>query len=400
MLDILIAGGGAAGFFTAIQCKLQNPGLKVSVYESQRDVLRKVRISGGRRCNVTHACYEPSELVKNYPRGGRELLGPFNKFGPAETELFFEQRGIFLKTESDGRMFPVSDSSSDIIGCFLNACLEMQIEINTGYKLTDIRKEDNRFRISFENGEEIYAQNVVLATGPAHDIWRIACHLGHTISKPVPSLFTFRSLEKRFVELAGISMNCRVSVPVFKLDAEGPLLITHRGFSGPVILRLSAWGARYFSDVNYQFEIHIAWLQPESVLSYITLMRKTQGGKQIRVTPPPAMARRLWDVIAEESGRTLWSDLTKSELHQIEQQLTDTRIFICGKDTFKDEFVTAGGVSLAEIDFRNMESRKCKGLFFAGELLDIDAVTGGFNFQACWTEGFLIGQSFKESIRR
>jgi predicted Rossmann fold flavoprotein len=322
MGEIAIIGGGAAGFFAALAAKEHNPEAKVAIYEKGSQLLSKVRISGGGRCNVTHACFEPKELVKNYPRGSKELLGPFHHFGPRETVEWFEGRGVKLKTEADGRMFPVTDSSQTIIDCLMNEAERLGVEIHLKARIESLDQ--------FER--------VVLATGGSRQGHQLAVDAGHTIQEPVPSLFTFNIGGFDLADLAGVSVP-EATVRLSKeLVATGPLLITHWGFSGPAVLRLSAWGARFLHERGYSAELQVEW--------------------------PEQLPRRL-------RGR-------QKETYQIE-----------GKTTHKAEFVTCGGVTLSEVDFRTMESKKRPGLHFAGEVLDIDGITGGFNFQNAWTTGYL-----------
>ena len=339
--DFIIIGGGAVGFFAAISAKERDRNLRVLILEKTFQPLAKVRISGGGRCNVTHACFEPKELVENYPRGKLELLGPFSRFHPAHTVEWFERRGVQLKVEKDGRMFPVSDTSMTIIDCFMKECDRLGIEIRLGYSVEHL---DVGFKI---NGE-LEASSVLLATGSSKKGWELAKRLGHTVVDPVPSLFSFNCPTSPLLDLPGIAVErARASLAGTQLETEGPLLTTHWGFSGPAILKLSAFGARLLYDQQYRMPLIIDW--GEGPLAKNLLKRL---------------------------------DLSHPSVYQIE-----------GKTPFKYEFVTAGGILLKEVNFKTFESRLIPRLFFAGEILDIDGVTGGFNFQNAWTGAYLSSQA-------
>jgi predicted Rossmann fold flavoprotein len=392
MPEVVIIGGGAAGIFTAIQCKLLCPAAMVSVYEQNNRLLQKVKISGGGRCNVTHGCFDPRELCKYYPRGAKELLGPFHKFGPAETIAFFEERGVPLKMEEDGRMFPVSDSSQDIINCFLHQADILGISIHLEHKFTALHHTEQGFKVEFNHNTTVTSRRVVIATGAVPSIWEIIHNLGHNIVAPVPSLFTFQHQNQEFKALSGISQFAALAIEDSDYCEDGSLLFTHRGVSGPAVLRLSAHAARELHSRRYTFVLRINWWREEDAYEFLHKMRQTSGKKLVRTCPPTHIARRLWEALCGRYADMTWAMIDKEAIQTLYNRLTNTRIEIIGKDTFKEEFVTSGGIARGEIDFRSMESKLCEGLYFAGEVIDIDALTGGFNFQACWTEGFLIGK--------
>jgi len=396
--DIIIVGGGAAGFFTAINIVEKNPKLKVAILERGKNVLEKVRISGGGRCNVTHACFEPNELVKFYPRGEKELRGPFHQFCSGDTMEWFEKHGVELKIEADGRMFPVSNSSQTIIDCFLNATLKLGIPVLTGQSVQSIFKKDNFWKIETQN-ENYLAEKLILATGSNPKIWELLQTFGHAIVSPVPSLFTFNIKDARIKELPGVAAQVTVKVKDSKLTSTGPLLITHWGMSGPAILKLSAWGARILHDKNYQFTIFVNWLNDldaEDVEKILKDLKIEHAKKAVSKKSPFEFPNRLWESIVLASGidiETKWADLSKTQLQNLTNQLTNATFQVNGKSTFKEEFVTAGGINLKEINFKTMESKLHQNLYFAGEIANIDAITGGFNFQNAWTSGFILAEA-------
>ena len=398
MYDCLIVGGGAAGFFTAINIVERNPKAKVAILERGAEVLGKVRISGGGRCNVTHACFEPNELVKFYPRGEKELRGPFHQFCSGDTIEWFERHGVALKIEDDGRMFPVSNSSQTIIDCFLKATQQLGIKVLTGQSVQSIFKKDNYWKIDTQN-QNYQAENLILATGSNPKIWEMLQEFGHAIIPPVPSLFTFNSKDPRIKELPGVSAKVTVRVKDTKLEATGPLLITHWGMSGPAILKLSAWGARILHDKNYQFTLLVNWLNDldtAEALAQLKTLKQDQAKKTVAKKSPFELTNRLWESLVLAAGisaETKWADLSKTQLQHLAQQLTNGVFQINGKSTFKEEFVTAGGIDLKEINFKTMESKIHPNLYFAGEIVNIDAITGGFNFQNAWTSGFIVANA-------
>jgi predicted Rossmann fold flavoprotein len=398
--DIIIVGGGAAGFFTAINIVEKNPNLKVAILERGKEVLSKVKISGGGRCNVTHACFVPNDLVKFYPRGEKELRGPFHQFCSGDTIEWFEKHGVELKIEDDGRMFPVSNSSDTIVDCFLTATQKLGIDILTGQSVQSIFKAADYWKVQTTT-ENYSCQNLILTTGSNPKIWEMLANIGHTIIPPVPSLFTFNIGDKRTKDLMGVSAMASVKVKNSKLEASGPLLITHWGMSGPGILRLSAWGARELADKNYQFAIQVNWLNEvtlEEAEEKLKELKLEHSKKAVSKKSPFEFPNRLWEnlvLAATISEDTKWADLTKKQLQNLALQLTQGEFQVNGKSTFKEEFVTAGGIDLKEINFKTMESKLHPNLYFAGEIVNIDAITGGFNFQNAWTSGFLVAEAIK-----
>jgi len=402
MYNVLIVGGGAAGFFTAINIVEKNPKLKVAVLERGKEILTKVRVSGGGRCNVTHACFVPNDLVKFYPRGEKELKGPFNQFCSGDTIEWFEKHGVELKIEEDGRMFPVSNSSQTIIDCFLNATKKLKIDVLTSQSVQSIHKSDNLWKVD-TNTQSFICEKLVMATGSNPKVWNLLKNLNHTIVPAVPSLFTFNIKDNRLKDLMGISALATVKVKGLKLEESGPLLITHWGLSGPGILRLSAWGARLLFDKNYQFTLQVNWLNNTTFNETDTILKelKLEHAKKIVSKKSPFdFPNRLWAKIVEASqisSETKWADLSKIQLTNLANQLVNAEFNVNGKSTFKEEFVTAGGIDLKEINFKTMESKVINNLYFAGEILNIDAITGGFNFQNAWTGGFIASKSIVES---
>ena len=399
--DIIIVGGGAAGFFAAINIVEKNPKLKVAILERGKTVLEKVRISGGGRCNVTHACFVPDDLVKFYPRGEKELRGPFHQFCSGDTIEWFEKHAVELKIEEDGRMFPTSDSSQTIIECFLSATQKLGIQILTGQSVQSIFKAENYWKVE-TNHETFACQKLIMTTGSNPKIWEMLTQLGHSIVSPVPSLFTFNIKDARIKDLMGLSAFAKVKVKGSKLEASGPLLITHWGMSGPGILRLSAWGARELFDKHYQFVIQVNWLNEltfEEAMETLKELKQEHAKKAVSKKSPFEFPNRLWEslVLASDiDSERKWADLSKKQLTDLANQLTNGEFQVNGKSTFKEEFVTAGGIDLKEINFKTMESKLHKNLFFAGEIVNIDAITGGFNFQNAWTSGFIVAEAITE----
>ncbi len=403
---VVIVGGGAAGFFAAIACaEALGAAGEVTIYEATAHPLAKVRVSGGGRCNVTHACFEPRELVKRYPRGGRELLGAFHRWQPRDTIAWFAERGVEAKTEEDGRVFPVTDDSATIVDCLMQAAAAAGVRVVTSMGVRKAERvnrdgEPPSFWITLTDGTGIRAEQFLLATGGNRSSagFMMAEALGHTIEPLVPSLFTFHIDDARVIGLSGVSMeNAIVSVPGTKLRESGPLLITHWGLSGPAILKLSAWGARELAARNYEFPLLVNFAPPhsrESLVRELTAVRERNPRKHIATWSPLAMPQRLWERLVTSAGiaaTTTWNGVSNAALGTLAAQLTGAELKVVGKSLFKDEFVTCGGVRLSEVDFRTMESRVCPGLHFAGEVLDIDGVTGGFNFQSAWTTGWIAG---------
>ncbi|PKD17556.1 flavoprotein [Salegentibacter salinarum] len=401
--DIIIIGGGAAGFFTAINAAELNPKLKIAILERGKEVLTKVKVSGGGRCNVTHAEFLPKELSTNYPRGEKELLGPFHSFMTVETMQWFEERGIELKIEEDGRIFPVSDDSQSIIDCFLLETERLNIQVLKSHAVQNFQQEEGLWQIKTSKGD-ISAKKMMLATGSNPKMWNLLKNLGHRIIEPVPSLFTFNIKDERIKDLAGIATEAEVKINSKKvnLESKGPLLITHWGMSGPGILKLSAWGARDLEKLNYQFEIKVDWLPgktSEEILSQLKDLKTKFAKQQVLKNAQFDLPKRLWRNLIVAAGitdGTTWADLNKNQLQNLSSQLTEGIFKVDRKSTFKEEFVTAGGVDLKEVNFKTFESKFHKNLFLAGEILNIDAITGGFNFQNAWTGGFLAAKAMSE----
>jgi predicted Rossmann fold flavoprotein len=396
--DIIIVGGGAAGFFSAINIVEKNPKLKVAILERGAEVLQKVRISGGGRCNVTHACFDPNELVKFYPRGEKELRGPFHQFCSGDTIAWFEQHGVELKIEDDGRMFPLSNSSQTIIDCFIQATIKLGIKVLTGQSVQSIFKKENVWKIETQN-ENYITEKLILATGSNPKIWEMLQSYGHAIINPVPSLFTFNIKDARIKELSGVATLATVKVKDTKLESTGPLLITHWGMSGPAVLKLSAWGARILHDKNYQFTLFVNWLNDMDLADAekkLKNLKLEHAKKAVSKKSPFELTNRLWESLVLASSidaDTKWADLSKIQLQNLSNQLTNGTFQVNGKSTFKEEFVTAGGIDLKEINFKTMESKLHENLYFAGEIVNIDAITGGFNFQNAWTSGFIVAHN-------
>ena len=398
---IAVLGGGAAGFFAAITCaEAHGKAGSVTLFEATPHLLAKVRISGGGRCNVTHSCFEPAELVKKYPRGGRELLGAFHRFQPRDTIEWFASRGVATKTEEDGRMFPTTDDSATIVDCLMSAAARAGVNIRLSTAVRSAVKQGESFQLTLGTGTVEEFERVIIATGgnKSSGGLAIAESFGHAIVPPVPSLFTFHITDTRLTDLSGISVeHAAVTAPGTKLNSDGPVLITHAGLSGPGILKLSAWGAREFAEQNYAFPISLNWVPPhtrDTLIKALSVVREQNARKQVTTFSPLAMPQRLWERFVVAAGiptTTPWAHVSNPSLQALATQLTAAEFKVDGKSMFKDEFVTCGGVKLSEVDFKTMESRKCAGLHFAGEVLDIDGVTGGFNFQNAWTTGYLAG---------
>ena len=422
---VTIVGGGAAGFFAAITCaEALGPAGQVTLYEATAHPLAKVRVSGGGRCNVTHACFEPRELAKKYPRGGRELLGAFHRWQPRDMVAWLAERGVETKTEEDGRMFPVTDNSATIVECLQRAAESAGVRVVTSMGVRKVEATTARaprtpagpgeaapaetkpaatdFWVTLTDGSWLRCERVLVATGGNRSSagFAIAEALGHTIEPLVPSLFTFHLDDARLIGLSGVALeNAAVAVPGTKLQESGPLLITHWGLSGPAILKLSAWGARELAGRNYEFPLVVNFAPPhtrETLVKELAGVREKNPRKQIATWSPLAMPQRLWERLTTQAGVpavTPWAQVGNAALATLAARLTAAEFKVVGKSLFKDEFVTCGGVRLSEVNFRTMESRVCPGLHFAGEVLDIDGVTGGFNFQAAWTTGYLAGEA-------
>lgn len=396
--DIIIIGGGAAGFFAAINTAEKFPNLKIAILERGKDVLGKVKISGGGRCNVTHAEFTPKELTYNYPRGEKEILGPFHTFMTGDTMEWFDKRGVELKIEDDGRIFPVSNNSKTIIDCFLNETKKHNIDILTNQGVKDVLYASNNWHI-ITGADQFTATKLLVATGSSPKMWGILKKLNHTITNPVPSLFTFNCKDSRIADIPGVVVqNVKIKVLETNLESEGPLLITHWGFSAPSILKLSAFGALELAKLEYKFTIEINFLNLEldTVLEDLKAIKLDEAKKTVYKFAQFELPKRLWYKLVLDANikeDTKWADLNKQQLDSLASQLCKAEFKIEGKSTFKDEFVTAGGINLKEIDFKTYKSKKHEHLYFAGEVLNIDAITGGFNFQNAWTSGYIVAQN-------
>ncbi len=395
--DLIVVGGGAAGFFAAITCA-ENSGKSVVILEKTSEVLHKVLISGGGRCNVTHHCFDARELSTNYPRGEKSLIGPFNRFGAADTMDWFANRGVALKTEADGRVFPKSDSSQTIIDTLLDAASAAGVKVRKSEGVASIIKKEDNFEVVTEAGKTYSAASVLIATGGTRSAAgaQLAANFGHKLEPATPSLFTFKIKDPRLEGLLGVSVeSVEVRILESQLKSTGPLLITHWGVSGPGILKISAWGARELAQRDYRFEIVVNWLPNVDPAKVIAEKRVEEGKRQLSSRSPFAeISKRLWLrflVAADIPDTVTWSQLSKVQATQLVGQLTSSKFTVNGKSTNKDEFVTCGGVSRNEINFQTMESKLVDGLYFAGEVMDVDGITGGFNFQNAWTSGFHAG---------
>jgi predicted Rossmann fold flavoprotein len=401
---VVVIGGGAAGFFGAIACAQANSEVKVMLLEKHRQLLSKVRISGGGRCNVTHACFDPSLLVKHYPRGNKALIGPFQRFQPRDTVEWFTQRGVVLKTEEDGRMFPETDSSQTIIDCLLEEARKSGVEIYTETGAESVQKTTNGFLMQTDNGSMLEADSILIATGSSKAGYTLAETFGHHIIPTVPSLFTFNVPSSPLLDLSGISVKeAHLKIAGTSLEQSGPLLLTHWGFSGPAVLKLSAWGARILHGMDYKADLLINWTpqyKQDQLLNELLAYKKSYPSRVISSEALFELPRNLWKKLvlqAQIDGESRWSAASNKQLAQLVNTLHSNRYSIDGKTTYKQEFVTSGGVKTDEINFKTMESRLQPGLHFAGEVLDIDGVTGGFNFQNAWTTGWIAGQAMATS---
>jgi predicted Rossmann fold flavoprotein len=405
-LRVLVVGGGAAGFFGAIAAAER--GAEVLLIEKGSEFLAKVRISGGGRCNVTHSCFEPRELSKRYPRGERALIGAFSRFQPTDTIGWFRNRGVEIKREADGRMFPVTDSSETIIECLLQSARRagVQTRLRCGLeRLVRCERDEHGeagWRALLSDGSEWVGDAVLIATGGCRsgNMRALLAGLGHEMDEPVPSLFSFHLKDEWSRELAGISLqDMELSIPSLRLMERGAALLTHQGLSGPAILRLSAWGARDLAKVGYRFTLRVRWvagLTEEVATREFKRQRERSPGKSVASTALFGVPSRLWDRLCGIAGiddGVRWAILRREEAVELCGMLTGMEFEVVGKSLNKEEFVTCGGVSVKDVDFRTMESRRCSGLYFAGEVLDVDGITGGFNFQAAWTTSWLAGQA-------
>jgi len=386
-MKVVVVGAGAAGVFAAIQIKERNANIDVTLLESSKRALRKVKISGGSRCNVTHHCFEPKELVQSYPRGKRELLGVFNRFQPRDTVAWFESRGVRLKTEGDGRMFPSTDDSQTIIDCLLGRASEVGVKLLYQITVNKILKSQRTFEISTSSGA-LNADQILLATGSSEMGFALAASLGQPLIERVPSLFTFVIRDKSLTDLSGVSakaISLKLVVGSKSFLQTGPLLITHWGVSGPAVLRLSAFAARELFNAEYKGKLFVNWVG--EVSGEIESVLQSQAAKKV-VDPLGGVSKRLWNRLllkAQIDPTKNWADVSKKVRARFQELLVGEELSVEGKGQFKEEFVSCGGVALKHIDMRTMQSKIIDGLFFAGEILDIDGVTGGFNFQNAWS---------------
>ena len=400
--DVIVVGGGPAGFFAAIRCAELNPNLRVLIIEKSSQTLGKVLISGGGRCNVTHACFDSAQLITYYPRGGMALRGAFTRFQPADTVKWFESHGVKLKTESDNRLFPVTDSSKTIADCLRDSAQNAGVKLQLGTSLQMVEKNSKvGFKLEVREGVEFFSlqtKKLLIATGSDPKMREVVKSLGHSIEEPVPSLFTFNVNDKRIDGLAGVAVE-NVTLKMDSLTQSGPMLITHWGLSGPAVLRLSAWGARILFDKKYRSTLTVNWLGDYKFDSALEVLQRNKDWRENtrkKIAVQPAFSQipvRLWKHLTQFIGDKNWGDISKVEMRKLAEELTSGEFAIKGRGIFKEEFVTCGGVSLNEVDFKTMQSRIVDDLFFAGEVLDIDGITGGFNFQSSWTTGWLAGNA-------
>lgn len=405
---LLVIGGGAAGFFTAVNAARLAPALQVIIAERSNKVLSKVKISGGGRCNVTHACFDKTQLSNFYPRGRNFVKKAFHQFFTTDTVQWFEERGVQLKTEDDGRMFPVTDNSETIIQCLLREASKYQVELRLRHEVKQLKRENNVWQVFFTHGTMLKANYVCIATGgfPKLDQYAWITGIGHSIVPPVPSLFTFNMPGNSITQLMGVAVSSvTVKIRGTKLQQSGPLLITHWGLSGPAVLKLSAWGATTLHDMHYAFEVLINWLgngNEEEVRRQLQAQRQLHGAQKIINGNLYSLPARLWAYLIKEAGineNIRWADMTSKAVNKLTQLLCAHILKVSGKTTFKEEFVTAGGVTLSEIDPQTMGSKIQPDLYFAGEIMDVDGVTGGFNFQHAWTSGFIAAKAISASCQ-
>ncbi len=400
-MRLIVIGGGAAGFFCAVNAARSNPGMHIVLVEKTSKLLSKVRVSGGGRCNLTHACFDIVEMSKRYPRGGNFVKKSFHRFFTTDTIEWFRSRGVETKQEPDGRMFPVSDSSQSVIDCLLREANKYKVDILMNREVKALSKHGERWEISFANGELMEADFVCIACGgfPKPEMFDWIRSTGHTIEEPVPSLFTFNMPGNDITALMGVSVpDVQVKVMGTKLAERGPVLITHWGLSGPAVLRTSAWGARELKEKNYSFRIMINWLpeyHEQSIKEHLLEVKENGRFQLVQGRNAVGLPQRLWQYLcnkADISEQEKWADLSSQKLNKLCKLLCAHEMEVKGKTTFKEEFVTAGGIKLSEVNAQTMESKLHKGLYFAGEILDVDGITGGYNFQHAWTSGFVVGE--------
>ena len=398
-MQLIVIGGGAAGFFGAITAA--EHGHCVTILEANNSVLTKVRISGGGRCNLTHSCFDPRDLVQAYPRGGKALRGPFSRFQPSDTLDWFASRGVSTKTEEDGRIFPTSNDSQTIVECLQDAAKQAGVGVHTQARVETISLSESDFHVTLRDQPAVTCDAILLATGGSRGGWKLAADLGHSIVPPVPSLFTFKVNDPRIADLPGVAVQsavCELMVGDRKFSQQGPVLITHWGLSGPAILKLSAWAARELHDAQYHATLRINWLpscKQDQVTQLLAAERQAGHKRRLDAWCPWELPKRLWKSLLVSAGceGVRWTEVSNKSIQRLVAQLVDCRFEVAGKGQFKEEFVTCGGVDLKEVDFRTMQSRVCQGLYLAGEVLDVDGITGGFNFQNAWTTAWIAGSS-------
>jgi predicted Rossmann fold flavoprotein len=403
--DVICVGGGAASFYAAAHLFSNYRHVRILILEKGKDVLQKVRISGGGRCNVTNKETEPKRLASSYPRGGKQMIGPFSRHGPIETKKWFESHGVALKTESDGRVFPKSDQSSDIIRCLQNQTIQKGVKLHLQESMTDAQFIEQNYWSVTTNKGNYTCRFLFLGSGSSTRMWSWLSSIGINIIPPVPSIFTFNIKSQLLNELMGLSLpHVRLNLPNTPLQSEGPLLITHWGLSGPAVLRLSAWGARYFNEFNYKSELLLDLLpeqNQEQVFQFLKIFKEENSRKKVVNACPFSMPGRFWKSFVKFNGwdeEIMWNQCNKDQINKLAQSLKRTTLTILGKSTFKEEFVTAGGVDLGEVDMKEFNLKKLPNLYLAGEVLDIDGITGGFNFQAAWTGSWIAAQSILSKI--
>jgi predicted Rossmann fold flavoprotein len=401
--DLIVIGGGAAGFFGAIQAAEHKTGMQIVMLEKTSKLLSKVRISGGGRCNVTHFCFDPYEFSGHFPRGERHIKGPLKRFHAQHIVEWFARVGVILKTENDGRMFPTTDSSETIIDCFMREARDHKIKIEVNREVLRITKESNGFLVKCSTGEYV-GRKILIATGgsPKVSSYSWIQSLGHLIKSPIPSLFTFNDSEKNFVDLMGVAVpNALVKIASTKFTQSGPILITHWGLSGPAIIKLSAWAAAWLHEQQYDFTVLVSWLgsSEDDTRAMLMASKSSRGKQRARPNPPEGLPLRLWERLCEKAEveeHRIWAELSNRMVNKLVEYLVRCPFKIKGKTTFKDEFVTCGGVPLDEVNLDTMESKLVGGLYFAGEVLNIDGETGGFNFQSAWTTAYIAAQAISK----
>lgn len=398
---VIVVGGGAAGFFSAISCAQASKEVDVLLLEKTSKLLSKVAVSGGGRCNVTHACFENKTLATCYPRGEKPLKSAFSRFSTTDTIEWFQSRGVPLKTESDGRMFPKTDDSQTIIDCLMKEAKKLKVDIRTSIGVQQLKPRfEGGFTLTLTDGTVLDCDKVIVATGGSQKAEGLEWlrQLGHQVVEPVPSLFTFNIPNNPIIDLQGIAVDpAKVKILDTKLEFSGPVLITHWGLSGPAVLKLSAYGARLLAERDYDFQVQVSWLnlkKEDALRQELFNIKAANPTKHVGNLLPVVLPKRLTEFLLSKAGVNpdkRWADVTKEEIQALINSFLYDTYAVKGKTTFKDEFVTCGGIHLDDVDFKTMESKRCKGLHFAGEVLDIDGITGGFNFQAAWTTGFIAG---------